>query len=113
MTDVASHALDLRYDYIGITGKEGELQPKVEGLGYKLRNKGRFKKTVATKQAIKAYKSAPTSTRAHLRASLIQHGDIEDCDWNIVKFEDGGVVELFDVKQNKFSPKKYYTDDQS
>ena len=111
ITDTTSHAVDLRYDYIGITAEDGELQPTKYGLGYKLRDKGIFRKTITKQNVLKAYKQAPTSTRAHLRSSLLQQNRVKYCDWNIVELENGEIIELYDVTQTKLNSDNYSQND--
>lgn len=105
--DIEGQAIDLRYDYISVTGSNGELQPTIHGLGYKLRNRNFFKKTIPQNNVLKALKQAPTTTRAHLRANLLQQYEAEFCDWNVVTLNSGERVELYDVRQTKFDPSYY------
>lgn len=98
LTDVKSQAVDLRYDYIGISARGGELQPSVYGLAYKLRNRGSFKKTVPLRRVLGAYQHAPIDTRAALRADLLKTREVTYCDWNIIEIKDGETIHLRDVR---------------
>lgn len=101
LTDIKSQAVDLRYDYIGISARSGELQPSVYGIAYKLRDRGRFKKTVSQKQVLDAYQRAPVDTRAALRADLLKTREVTYCDWNIIEIKDGATIHLRDVRASE------------
>ena len=110
INDVQSRALDLRYDYIGISATAGKLDPVKNGIAYKLRDKGFFRKTVPANKALVAYRNAPKNTRASVRAELLKNHNIQYCDWNVVEIDQGPTVHFRDVRKNEPDNLEYLQD---
>lgn len=103
MGDFRSQAMDLKYDHYGIHAKGGELLRPTIGLGYKKRAKGGFRKQVSDTEVAQAYRKPPTGTRAALRAQILQHYPVTECDWQYVSVrrheKEDLKISLFDVRQ--------------
>lgn len=101
--DIRSQAMDLRYDHISVHASHGELQRPTVGFGFKKRAKGGFRKTVSEAEVQQAYRKPPSGTRAKLRADILQHYLVTECDWQELTVlnhgEDELKIRLHDVRQ--------------
>ena len=105
--DVQAQAGDLQYDYMRLTASSGRPGRVVQGLGYRLRDRGRFRGHTTTVDDLNlAYLQPPRDTRAALRVKLIAYSEVVNCDWHLVTLENEGARETFrfaDVRQTELS----------
>ena len=105
--DIKAMAADLRYDQYTVRGADGAVIERVEGTGYKLRNRKLLANKVTDIQAQNAVYTAPKTTRAHLRATLLRDYFVSTADWNRIALHDtfgnNSVVFLDDVTQSTFT----------
>jgi len=83
-TDIEARAADLRYDSIEYSAKNGEVKNPVYGNGYRMRDKGIFRRTVSPIAIQKAYRNAPSDTRANQRSKILSKYVVANCDWATV-----------------------------
>lgn len=102
--DIVSRANDLRYDMTQLSACNGSDETPLYGQGIRLRSKGHFKLTIPDAEVTHAYRKAPTTTRAHLRARLVRKYDVTNCDWHRVSLHQNGrthSVDLGDVTRTQ------------
>lgn len=91
--DVRAQVIDLEYDKIELRSiADGTISRKY-GLGYRWRDKNRFKDSIPNPQAEYASRHAPENTRAFIRSRLIaEHVERKPIvDWHRVMYVDGAI----------------------
>ncbi|HSH55770.1 MAG TPA: proteasome accessory factor PafA2 family protein [Candidatus Limnocylindrales bacterium] len=86
LQDARSRSHDFAYDCVRVRAHGGRLIHTKVGWGYALRNRGIFKQPISTEEAAHALETPDDETRAYLRASLISQYDIENPNWDSLKY---------------------------
>lgn len=87
--DLRAQSLDLFYDYIGVTARDGKLEQPEYGYGYTLRDRGKFKYTAPESQIQRGVYEPPRGTRAAPRSELIKEQKVEKISWSYVDYRSG------------------------